>query len=75
MGRKDQIAELHKRLRNSVSDDAWNAKELVRLLLEQAKEKLVTCADTDVAQYRGEARAFNRLLMDLVRPGPDEGKQ
>lgn len=66
--RKARQQSLASDLQKSVSAEALATKELVGLLLEEAKDNLVAARGEDVYRAQGEAAALQRLLTMLTRP-------
>jgi hypothetical protein len=57
------VSDLHK----SVAPEAQAVIELVGLLFEEAKNKLVRSEGDELLRLQGEARAFERLRSQLTR--------
>lgn len=48
--------------------DVQQVMELLDVLREQAKERLMTCSLTDFNSLQGEAQAYDKLIRMLRRP-------
>lgn len=73
MDQKDnrkRIAELYGALHKSQAPEAAAAKQLVDLLFEEAKRKLVSSDGNDTLRIQGEAQAFERMIIGLRYPSP-----
>ncbi len=68
--RKERQRALSEDLQKSVSVEALAIKELTGLMLEEAKDSLITARGEDVYRAQGEASALQRLLTMLTRPTP-----
>lgn len=64
---KSQIERLASELQKSQSIEAEKAKQLVDLMFEDAKDKLVSSSGDDTLRLQGEAKAFERLYTLLTR--------
>ena len=65
--RKSRAETLASDLQKSTAPEALAVKELVQLLFEEAKHKLVRSEGEDMLRLQGEARAFDRLYTQLTR--------
>jgi hypothetical protein len=68
--RKPRQSELADIVRRSTLPDASAVKELLGLLIEDAKDSLVTSIAPETNRLQGEAQAFTRLLGMLTREPP-----
>jgi hypothetical protein len=66
--RRERAARLSDDLHRSTAPEALAVKELVDLLLEEAKHKLVSSEGEMTLRLQGEARAF-KDLSDKLRHG------
>lgn len=73
--RKQRQSELSRNVRQSTLPDAAAIKELLGLLVEEAKDSLVTSSGAETIRLQGEAQAFARLLSMLTREPPKIVKQ
>ena len=60
--------ELTKLINRSTALEADSIKQLLKIRLEHAKERLVTATDADMLKIQGEAQCLKRLHQDLTRP-------
>lgn len=68
MDRKEQVHSLVNELGRSKNYEANIARELIGLMLEQAKDALVDAMGEDLLRRQGEAKAFERLHRELMNP-------
>lgn len=68
--RKARAQHLANELQRSTGYDADNAKELVALHFEEAKDSLLTARGDDIFRAQGEAQALSKLLVAITRPAP-----
>lgn len=64
---KARAESLASDLQKSVAPEAQAAKELLGLLLEEVKHKLISSEGDQTLRLQGEARAFERLHTQLTR--------
>lgn len=64
--------ELLKTVNNSTALEADAIKQLLKMRLEQAKEKLVTATSEDMLKVQGEAQCLRKLYHDLTRSLHDQ---
>lgn len=62
-------------LYKSISPDAAAVKEMVGLLLEDAKNNLLQQTGDDMLRTQGEARAYAKLHKDLTTASPVPSKE
>lgn len=64
--RQDQAAkELHER---RGTHEVRTALELLEMLLEGAKNNLLTCEQNEFNRLQGEAQAYDKLIRLITRP-------
>lgn len=68
--RKEQIGQLASELQRSTGREADIIKQLVDLLFEEAKAKLVNSEGDVTLRLQGEARALEALYRQLTVPSP-----
>lgn len=68
--RKARASQLVNDLQRSTAFEVVAIKELVNLLYEDAKHKLVMGEGDNLLRLQGEARALQRLYEDLTTPSP-----
>lgn len=68
--RKARVTDLSDELLRSNSREADMIKELVRLLIDDAKDSLVTFEGDGMHRQQGEARALIRLYELVTKPSP-----
>lgn len=69
---KRRAYELADALRKSRSTEHAFIREMVGLLAEDARMRLVDAADNDMLRVQGEARAFNKLYRQLTETPPGQ---
>jgi ribosomal protein L17 len=67
MTRKEQARQLASKLQQSTTEDAQQVKQMVGLLLEEAKHNLVTAEGAVLLRLQGEARALQRIFEQLTK--------
>lgn len=68
--RKERLHRLESELSKSSNLETDQARELVGLLLEDAKDALVSSVGEETLRLQGEAKAFKRLVDKLARAAP-----
>jgi hypothetical protein len=68
--RKVRRSELASNIRRSTLPDAASIKELLGLLVDDAKDSLVDSKGDETIRLQGEAQAFTRLLTMVTREPP-----
>lgn len=68
--RKARQQSLADELQRSVSFEAIQIKELIGLMLEEAKDSLMSATGEDILRQQGAARGFSRLQDLLTKPAP-----
>jgi hypothetical protein len=66
--RKARVEQLTIELQKSIAPEAIAVKELLILLFEEAKNKLVSSEGDQTLRLQGEAKALERLYIQLTRP-------
>lgn len=66
---------LETRLRKSVSQDALDLKEYLRLYLEEAKDKLLRSGAENLAKAQAEALLLDRIYKALTVAPPIEHEE
>jgi oligoendopeptidase F len=64
--RKEAIRQLASQLQRSTAEEAQQVKQMVGLLLEDAKHNLISAEGALLLQLQGEARAFQRVYEQLT---------
>jgi hypothetical protein len=64
--RKEQVRQLASKLQLSTAEEAQQVKEMVGLLLEDAKHNLITAEGESLLRLQGEARALQRINEQLT---------
>jgi hypothetical protein len=64
--RKEQVRQLASKLQLSTAEEAQQVKEMVGLLLEDAKHNLITAEGESLLRLQGEARALQRMNEQLT---------
>jgi hypothetical protein len=64
--------EIRKVLSNSSAQEAKMVVEMIGILVEDSRTRLVKAADDDMLRAQGEARAFEKLYRDLTTPAPNQ---
>lgn len=73
MDRRKTLQEVEERVRASVGmGETDNFLQMVSLLIEVGKDKLVTCEPHEVAHLQGEVRGYIRLLERAKRRSIDQ---
>lgn len=69
---KDEIYDLANKLRVSTSTDGGYTRRLVKLLLDQAKDRLVSATDAnELMRVQGEARLLDKIYKQLTVAPPN----
>jgi 4-diphosphocytidyl-2C-methyl-D-erythritol kinase len=64
--RKERVRQLAGKLQSSTAEEAQQVKEMVGLLLEDAKHNLVSAEGAALIRLQGEARALQRIYEQLT---------
>lgn len=70
MERKARKQQLAGDLQRSTAFEAAAAKELLGLMLEDAKEEMLDAQPSDLLFAQGRAKALREVLILLTKPGP-----
>lgn len=68
--RKARVQDLASDLQKSSAHEAAAVKELLQLLIEDAKEALLDAQPADFQRLQGEAQALRKLHERVTRPAP-----
>jgi ribosomal protein L17 len=64
--RKEQARQLAQKLQQSTSEEAQQIKQMVGLLLDDAKHNLIGAEGEAILRLQGEARALQRIFDQLT---------
>lgn len=70
--RKEQVQQLVDDLAKSKNFEAVWIRDLIGLLLEDAKDQMIEASGEELLKYQGEARALARLQRRLRNPRQDK---
>lgn len=73
--RKDRVRQLTEDLLRSTSYEVVALRELVDLMIEETKDKLIETIGDETLRVQGEARALVRFHRSLTRPAPPTTQQ
>ena len=73
--RKARLERIADELYLATSREADLMKEMLNLLIEEAKDNLVTAEDVAMRRWQGEARAFTRLFEMVTIKSPTKRGQ
>ena len=73
--RKEAISHLVAELSRSQSPEAGWARELISLLFEDAKDRLIDATGEDIPRIQGEARLMERLTRQMIAANALLGQQ
>jgi hypothetical protein len=73
--RKERISKLTADIAASDAQEAVWTRELVQLLFDDAKDRLVNAEGIDVARIQGEARLAERIFRQMIAANALLGQQ